>query len=96
MSISVNPPPGRMNVALAANGAAAVRPRRSRALSASAVINGDRKGVGWGNGGGWHDGTFNAWPDWLEVQFNGSKTIEEIDVFTVQDNYSAPSEPTPR
>ncbi len=34
------------------------------------------------------------WPDWLEVQFSGPRTIEEIDVFSVQDAYSAPAEPT--
>ncbi|HYJ92330.1 MAG TPA: hypothetical protein VEV84_13550, partial [Pyrinomonadaceae bacterium] len=28
------------------------------------------------------------------MDFSGSKTISEIDVFTVQDNYSSPSEPT--
>ncbi len=39
--------------------------------------------------------TYNAWPDWVEVQFNGNMTIDEIDVFTVQDNYSAPSAPSP-
>ena len=33
-------------------------------------------------------------PDWLEVDFNGSKTITEIDVFSVQDNYQSASEPT--
>jgi hypothetical protein len=26
--------------------------------------------------------------------FNGTKTIDEIDVFTIQDNFSSPSEPT--
>ena len=61
---------------------------------ASGVINGDRKGLGWGNGGGWQDGTDNVWPDWFEVQFAGSKTIEEIDLFMVQDKYTAPGTPT--
>jgi hypothetical protein len=32
--------------------------------------------------------------DWLEVDFSGSKTINEIDVFSVQDNYSSPADPT--
>ena len=36
----------------------------------------------------------NTWPDWLEVDFNGSQTIGEIDVFSVQDNYLAPVAPT--
>jgi hypothetical protein len=30
----------------------------------------------------------------LQVDFNSSKTIDEIDVFTLQDNYTSPSEPT--
>ena len=55
----------------------------------------DRKGQGWGSNGGWNDGTANAWPDWVEVQFSSVQTIDEIDVFTVQNNYQAPIEPTP-
>ena len=64
------------------------------AYAPSGAINGDRKGSPWGNGGGWNDGTPDSWPDWLEVDFNGSKTIGEIDVFSVQDNYQAPVTPT--
>lgn len=56
--------------------------------------NGDRKGANWTSGGGWHDGTANAYPDWVQIDFSGTKTINEIDVFTVQDNYSNPQEPT--
>ena len=47
-----------------------------------------------GAGGGWNDGTPNSWPDWLEVDFAGAKTINEVDVFSVQDNVYAPVEPT--
>src|SRR6185503_10428972 len=61
----------------------------------SGAINGDRSGAPWGNGGGWNDGTPGTFPDWLEVDFSGPKTITEIDVFSVQDNYQAPSPPTP-
>ena len=39
----------------------------------------------------WHDG---AVPDWLQVDFAGARTISEIDVFSMQDNYTAPAEPT--
>ena len=46
-------------------------------------------------GGGWNDATPNAWPDWLEVDFAGAKTIDEVDVFSLQDNYTAPVDPTP-
>jgi hypothetical protein len=82
-------------VALAANGAVATA---SSSLSSgwgpSGVNDGDRKGVNWAAGGGWADGTTNVWPDWLEVDFNGTQTISEVDVFTVQDNYQSPSDPT--
>ena len=61
----------------------------------SGAINGDRTRASWGSGGGWNDATPNAFPDWLEVDFGGTKTISEVDVFSVQDNYQAPSAPTP-
>src|SRR6185295_9861522 len=67
----------------------------SASFAPAGAINGDRKGVNWGNGGGWNDGTPNAFPDWLQVTFNGSKTIGEIDVFSVEDNSQAPADPTP-
>ena len=43
---------------------------------------------------GWNDGTASAWPDWLEVDFNGPKTINEVDAFSVQDSYLTPIAPT--
>jgi len=96
VSINVNPIPGRINVALAANGAAATA---SSTLSgnypAAGAIDGDRKGLRWGAGGGWNDGTPNTTPDWIEVNLAGIKLIEEVDVFSMQDNYGAPVEPTP-
>jgi hypothetical protein len=95
VSFTVTPPAGRANVALASLGAVATASSTSTAkFPASAVINGDRRGLNWGNGGGWNDGTKSAWPDWLEIQFNGTQTIEEVDVFTLQDNYGSPIEPT--
>jgi hypothetical protein len=60
----------------------------------SAANDGDRKGLNWNAGGGWNDGTANSFPDWLQIDFNGSKIIDEIDVFTIQDNAGSPSEPT--
>lgn len=67
--------------------------------TALAAINGDRRGIHWGSdpatGSGWHDATNNDYTnDWLQVDFNGSKTIDEIDVFSVQDTFWAPVEPT--
>jgi len=56
---------------------------------------GERKGLNWGSGGGWNDvAPGNTFSDTLQIDFNGSKTIDEIDVFTCQDNYANPSEPT--
>ena len=84
-----------MNVALAANGGvASASSTYSGGFPPSGAINGDRKGLNWGAGGYWNDATANTLPDWLEVDFSGSKAITEIDVFSVQDDYQAPGEPT--
>jgi RHS repeat-associated protein len=83
------------NVALAANGSSATASSTvSSGYDPSGVINGDRKGANWGNGGGWNDATLNSYPDWVQVNFNGNKNINEIDVFTLQDNFTNPQEPT--
>jgi hypothetical protein len=93
--VTVNQPAGRANVALASNGAVAVASSTYGPNYAPAgAINGDRKGLLWSNGGGWNDGTPNAGPDWIEVDFNGAKTIDEINVFSMQDNYTTPVDPT--
>jgi len=54
------------------------------------VNDGNRRGLTW-----WTDSTPNLLPDWLQITFNGAKTITEIDVVTIQDNWSAPVDPTP-
>ena len=84
------------NVALAANGGVA---SASSAYSAvlypvTAVNNGDRAGLNWGNGGGWNDGTSSSYPDWVQINFSGTKTIDHVIVYTVQDNYSGPVDPS--
>lgn len=87
--------PGRTNFALASNGSTAIASSTfSSSYPASAAINGDRKGVNWGNGGGWNDATASSYPDWIEVDFSGAEAIDEMDVFTLQDNSGSPSEPT--
>lgn len=89
------PPTGMVNLALPANGGiASASSTYSSAFPTAAVNNGNRKGNDWGNGGGWNDAVANTFPDWVQVDFNGTKTIGEIDVFTVQDNYANPQEPT--
>jgi len=35
-----------------------------------------------------------VFPTGWEVDFNGTKAVSEIDVFTVQDNFQAPIDPT--
>jgi hypothetical protein len=83
------------NVALSSAGAVATA---SSTLDAgrgpAGAVNGDWKGLNWGRGGGWHDATANAYPDWLQVDFSGPKTIGEIDVYTIQDNFATPTDPT--
>jgi hypothetical protein len=94
--VTVSVPTGGTNVAAAITGAtASASSTYSSGFAAAGTINGDRKGQSWGNGGGWTDGTPGSFPDWLEVDFNGAQTIQEVDVFSVQDNYTAPVDPTP-
>lgn len=85
----------RTNVAAAANGATvSASSIYDYRFPASSVIDGDRKGLNWENGGGWSDGN-TSYPDWLEIQFAASKTISEVHVFNIQDSYSNPVTPTP-
>jgi hypothetical protein len=86
---------GASNVALASNGAvASASSTISAAFPVSAVNNNERAGVNWGNGGGWNDATANTFPDTVSISFNGSKTIDRVVVYTLQDNYPNPVEPT--
>lgn len=85
----------RSNFAAASLGATATASSTySAGYPTSAVNNGDRKGWFWSVDGGWNDATANSYPDWVQVNFNGTKTIDEIDVFTLQDNYGNPADPT--
>ena len=85
----------RVNVALASNGGTATASSSySSNYGPAGAINGDRRGFPWGSDAGWNDSTPNSFPDWLEVQFAGAQTIDEIDIFSVQDNYVNPAEPT--
>lgn len=78
------------NVALSSAGATA---SASTTLVAGydppTTIDGNKRASSW-----WADNTSNAYPDWLEIQFSGSKTISEVDVIGVQQDYTNPSEPT--
>ena len=80
------------NVALASVGAVATGSSSySTAYPVSAVNNNDRKGAGTGR---WKDATYRLFPDWVQIAFNGSKTVSRVVVYSVQDNYTAPVDPT--
>jgi hypothetical protein len=84
------------NVALAAAGAiaSATSSHSSGLYPASGAINGNHIGNDWNSGGGWNDGTRATWPDTLEVNFGQSRTIDEIRVYTLQNNWQNGVEPT--
>src|ERR1051325_7735141 len=82
--------PSPVNVALATNGAvaSASSSHSSGGFPVSAVNNGDRKGMNWGNGGGWNDNTNGEYSsDIVQINFQVSNFVSEIDVFTLRDNF---------
>lgn len=82
------------NVALFATGAGASASSIYNAgYAPNSVIDGERKGLNWGNLGGWNDGTRGTYPDWVEVAFNGPQTLTQIRVFTLQNDFNNPVEP---
>jgi len=84
-----------MNVALAANGSVATASSTyGPEYPATAVTNGDRSGAVWAAGGAWMDATASDFPDWIEVAFTASTTIDEVDVIGLQDAWATPVEPT--
>lgn len=87
----------RVNVALAANGSTASASStivyNGNPFPASRAIDGDRRGLNYLTGGVWH-GSAATFPQWLQIDFSSSKTIDEIDLFMLQDNYASPIEPT--
>jgi peptidyl-Asp metalloendopeptidase len=83
------------NYALASNGAtASASSVHDAGYAASGAIDNRRSGANWGSGGGWNDGTASTFPDWLQINFNGKKTIDHVVVYSVQDNFLNPAEPT--
>lgn len=84
----------RVNVAAANNGGSATASSSQEDYTADAVINGDRRGVNLTSGGGWRDNTSGTFPDFVEVEFAGLARIDEVSVFTQQDAWWAPVEPT--
>lgn len=65
--------------------------------SPSTTIDNEHLGINYssaGYGGTWKDNTRDLYPDWVQINFSGSKTIDRVVVYTAQDNYAAPVEPT--
>ena len=85
------------NVAASSSGATATASSTStsRNYAPSGAIDGDRAGANWENGGGWNDGTRDVYPDWLQVNLQGSKRIRQINVYTLQNEFRSPQQPTP-
>jgi hypothetical protein len=86
---SVTPTPGiRTNVAATSNGGFA---SASSQLSLPGIaIDGVRN---WATSGAWKDSTPDSYPDWLQVDFNSSKSINEIVVYAVRDDYTNTTDP---
>lgn len=89
-------PSAPVNHALASNGAVASASSTytTRNYSAAGAIDGGHTSAGWEAGNGWNDNTRGVFPDWLQVDFAGTRTVNEIRVYTLPDGYSTPTEPT--
>ena len=82
-----------VNVAAAANGGTVSASSRYSSLSAASyATDGNRRASSSANS--WADGTISVYPDWLRVDFNGSKSIGQIDIFTGQTNGAVDPTPT--
>ena len=99
LSQVVNPGGGGgtpINVALAANGGVATASSTyvgtGYLYNTAAVNNGDRAGLNW-NSGSWKDATSAVFPDWVQIDFSGPKLINQVIVYTMQDNYASPGDP---
>jgi RHS repeat-associated protein len=87
-------PGARTNVAAATNGGVATASSQESPYTTNYINDSERLGYVSAHYSFWRDATNSAWPDWAQIDFNGNKTIDEIDVFTVQDNAETPAEPT--
>ena len=86
---------GGVNVALAGSGAtASASSTYTTDYAARAAIDGRRSGAIRGQLGTWED-SGGAVPDWFQVSFAAPSTINRVNVFSMQEAWSAPIEPTP-
>jgi hypothetical protein len=44
----------------------------------SAVNDNEQAGMNWGGGSGWNDATAGEYPDWVQIAFNGPKSINQV------------------
>lgn len=90
---------GSTNFAAAVNGGvASASSTYGPAFPLASVNDGDRTALNWGHGGGWADATPGAFPDWVQIAFNGAKTIETVVLYTLPDVYgptNAPQDTSP-
>jgi hypothetical protein len=77
-------PASGVNVAAASNGAVATTSSTFGANVAANAINGDHIG----SAGYWSCDTSNAYPDWVQVDLSGAKTISKINVFGLQQKFA--------
>jgi len=82
-----------INVALATAGGVASASSTAAGYPVAAINNADRTGAD-AAGGRWKDATADAYPDWAAVTFNGTRTIDRVVVYSVQDDYINPVQPT--
>ena len=55
------------------------------------VIDGEHDGNNYASGGVWADGTPGVFPDNVQVNFNVTQTISEVDVYTLKDDFNSGS-----
>jgi uncharacterized protein YkwD len=77
------------NVALASAGAVATASSTYSALYPATTINDNQR-----TGNFWVDGTYGAFPDWVQINFNGNKLIDHVVVYSLQDNFQSAAEPS--
>jgi M6 family metalloprotease-like protein len=86
--------PPNLNVALTANGGVASASSTLGGHPASVLNNDERTGGNWSNGLMWSDATAGAYPDWVQINFAGTQTIDRVVLYTMQNNYTSPVEPS--
>ena len=85
----ISPRSARTNFAAAASGATAVA--SSELGPASSAIDGS---LIWATGQPRKDDSPSAYPDWVQVNFGSDRSIDEINVFGVMDDFESSAPPT--